>query len=135
MHVDGGTTSQVFLFPSQIDWRLILEKLEIKSMPKVYVIRNSHLESEWEPVKPRLIPIAGRSISSLIRTQGIGDMFRIYSRAQRDGVDYNLAFIPEEFDVESKEPFDQEYMSKLFDLGYGMAKTGYPWSKAPPGFE
>ena len=66
MHVDGGTTSQVFLFPSEIKWRLILEKLEIKSMPKVYVIRNSHFESEWEPVKPRLIPIAGRSISSLI---------------------------------------------------------------------
>ena len=135
MHVDGGTTSQVFLFPAQIDWRTILKKLEIKSMPKVYVIRNSHLESEWVYVKPNLIPIAGRSITSLIRTQGIGDMHRIYSKAQRHGLEYNLAFIPDEFDVDPKEPFDLEYMGKLFDLGYRMAKSGYPWHKGPPGFE
>lgn len=135
MHVDGGTTSQVFLFPTQIDWRTILERLEVKTMPRIYVIRNSHLESEREPVKPSLIHIAGRSISSLIRTQGIGDMYRIYVRAERDGIDYNLAFIPNEFDVKSKEPFDLEYMRKLFDLAYRMAKTGYPWLKAPPGFE
>jgi hypothetical protein len=46
-----------------------------------------------------------------------------------------LAFIPDEFDVDPKEPFDLEYMGELFDLGYRMAKGGYPWSKAPPGFE
>jgi hypothetical protein len=31
--------------------------------------------------------------------------------------------------------FDPEYMGKLFDLGYRLAKSGYPWHKAPPGFE
>jgi len=31
--------------------------------------------------------------------------------------------------------FDPEYMRKLFALGYRMAKSGYPWAKAPPGFE
>jgi hypothetical protein len=31
--------------------------------------------------------------------------------------------------------FDPVYMRKLFDLGYKMAKNGYPWAKAPPGFE
>ena len=30
--------------------------------------------------------------------------------------------------------FDPEYMRKLFDLGYQMAKAGYPWNKAPPSF-
>ena len=30
--------------------------------------------------------------------------------------------------------FDPEYMGKLFDLGYRMAVTGYPWEKTPPGF-
>lgn len=135
MHVDGGTTSQVFLFPTQIDWPQVLKRLKISTMPSVYIIRNSHLEPQWEYVEPKLPAIADRSISSLIRTQGIGDMYRIYLRAQRDGIDYNLAFIPDEFDVESKEPFDPEYMRKLFNLGYRMAKDGYPWSKAPPGFK
>lgn len=26
-------------------------------------------------------------------------------------------------------------MRKLFDLGYEMAKDGYPWAKAPPRYE
>jgi hypothetical protein len=54
--------------------------------------------------------------------------------AQRDGVDFNLAYIPDSFDVEPQEPFDPDYMQTLFLLGYDLAKDGYPWEKAPPGF-
>jgi hypothetical protein len=135
MHVDGGTTSQVVLYPLGIEWDRVTEKLEVKGTPRVYMIRNARLSSEWEAVERRVMPIAGRSISSLIRTQGIGDMYRIYLGARRDGLDYNLAYIPEEFEEKSKEPFDPEYMRKLFDLGYRLAKDGYAWEKVPPGFE
>jgi hypothetical protein len=62
-------------------------------------------------------------------------MYRIYLDCQRDGIDFNLAYIPEDFDVRPEEEFDPVYMSKLFDLGYNLAKDGYPWEKAPPGFE
>jgi len=86
-------------------------------------------------VKPSLTAIAGRSLGTLIRNQGIGDLYRIYLAAQRDGIDYNLAFIPEDFKMEPKEEFDPEYMRGLFDLGFRMAKGGYPWKKAPMGFE
>lgn len=135
IHVDGGAASQVFLYPLGIDWRRVLEKLEVEGTPNVYVIRNASLEPEWKGVKPKLAPIAGRSISSLIRTQGIGDMYRIYLGAKRDGLDYNLTYIPDDFDEKSKEAFDPEYMGKLFDLGYRLAMHGYPWVKAPPGLE
>ncbi|MCK5487158.1 MAG: hypothetical protein KAI86_13160 [Desulfobacterales bacterium] len=47
---------------------------------------------------------------------------------------FNLAYIPDEFNLKAKEPFDPEYMVKLFDLGYRMALSGYPWDKTPPGF-
>jgi hypothetical protein len=77
--------------------------------------------------------ITRRAVSSLIRTQGIGDMYRIYLNATRDGLDYHLAVIPEEFGVPSTEMFDLDYMQALFDLGYGLAVKGYPWMKAPPG--
>ncbi|MCK5722679.1 MAG: patatin family protein, partial [Gammaproteobacteria bacterium] len=62
------------------------------------------------------------------------DMYRLYLEAQQAGIDFNLAYIPSEFNVKSKEPFDPEYMGKLFDLGYRMALSGYPWDKTPPGF-
>jgi hypothetical protein len=77
--------------------------------------------------------IAGRAIQALIQTQGRGDLFRIYAVSQRDHVDFNLAYIPETFNVPHKEEFDNEYMKQLFQLGYDLARNGYPWEKAPPG--
>jgi len=134
IHVDGGTASQVFLYPAELDWRRVEQVMGVKGRPRAYVIRNSFLRPDWETVKPSILPIAGISIDSLIRTQGIGDMYRIYLNCQRDDIDYNLAYIPEDFDVASTEDFDPVYMGKLFQLGYDMAKDRYPWVKTPPGF-
>jgi hypothetical protein len=100
----------------------------------VYVIRNSRLDPEWAQVERSTMTIAGRAISSLIHTQGIGDLYRIYLTTQRDGVDFNLAYIPDSFNAPHKEDFDTEFMRKLFAVGYDMAAKGYPWQKKPPGF-
>jgi predicted patatin/cPLA2 family phospholipase len=135
IHVDGGTSSQVFLYPASLDMRWAIRQVGLKGKSRIYVIRNSRIEPDWETVRPKIVPILGSTVSTLIRTQGIGDLYRIFLGAQRDGMDYNLAFIPFDFDEKSKELFDPEYMSKLFDLGYRMAQNGYPWEKVPPGFE
>jgi len=135
IHVDGGTSSQVFLYPASLDMRWLMRQVGLKGESRIFVIRNSRIEPNWETTKPKIFPILNRSISSLIRTQGIGDLYRIYLSAQRDGMDYNVAFIPSDFNEKPKEEFDPEYMGKLFDLSYQMAKNGYPWEKAPPGFE
>ena len=135
MHVDGGTASQIFLYPAGIDWGRVTQKLEVKGAPRAFLIRNSLLAPDWETVKPKIVPIAGESINSLIRTQGIGDMYRIYLNCRRDGLEYNLAYIPDDFDLKTNEIFDPVYMKELFELGYQLAQEGYPWAKAPPGFE
>jgi predicted acylesterase/phospholipase RssA len=135
MHVDGGTATQVFLYPVGLDWKKITQKLKVPGPPHAYIIRNSKLQADWESVEPWLPKIAGRSVSSLIRTQGIGDMYRMYIGAKRDGLDYNLVYIPDSFHVPLEEPFDPVYMNDLYALGYRMAKDGYPWLKAPPGME
>jgi predicted patatin/cPLA2 family phospholipase len=135
IHVDGGTSSQVFLYPASLDIRWATRQIGLKGKSCIYVIRNSRIDPDWETVKPKIIPILGNTVDTLIRTQGIGDLYRIYYGAHRDGMDYNLSFIPSDFDEKPKEVFDPEYMSKLFDLGYQMAKNGYPWEKIPPGLE
>jgi predicted patatin/cPLA2 family phospholipase len=134
LHIDGGTGSQVFVYPASVDWKLIKEKLRVQGSPRVYVIRNSFLEPDHQGIKRSILPIAYRSIESLIRTQGIGDLYQIYALCERDGNDFNLAYIPVEFTEEPSEMFDPEYMGKLYKLGYRMARKGYPWAKAPPGF-
>ena len=135
MHVDGGATSQVFLYPAELDWKYLLRQLEVKGIPKAYVVRNSRLKPDWETVHPSLLQLAGVTVTSLIRTQGIGDLDRIYLDCERDSIDFHLAYIPGDFDLKPSEFFDPVYMGKLFDLGYQLAKKGYPWEKAPPGFE
>jgi len=134
LHVDGGAGSQVFVYPAAVDWKRITKKLKVQGDPKVYVIRNSFLIPDYRGIKRNVVPIAVRSIDSLIRTQGIGDLYQIYALCERDGNDFNLAYIPAEFIEEPSEEFDPVYMGKLYELGYQMARKGYPWSKAPPGF-
>ncbi|MDH3201676.1 MAG: patatin-like phospholipase family protein [Myxococcales bacterium] len=132
MHVDGGTASQVFLYPLGLDFDQVLDMLEVPAAPKVYIIRNARLDPLYEQVRPKTVQIADRSISSVIRTQGIGDLYRIYLATLRDGLDFNLAYIPKEFTERSKEGVDPEYMRKLFELAFDIAKNGYPWRKMPP---
>jgi len=52
------------------------------------------------------------SIAALIKNQGIGDLYRIYSIAEQDQIDFNLASIPSDFRDVSAEPFDQRYMKR-----------------------
>ncbi len=133
MHVDGGTVSQVFVYPTSLDLGAILEKVEVTAPPKIYVIRNAQLVPEWKPVDANIFEIAATSIDSLIRTQGLGDLYQIYFLTQRDGGEYYLAYIPDDFDLASDEPFDPEYMNALYDRAYELAKDGYPWDRLPPG--
>jgi predicted acylesterase/phospholipase RssA len=135
MHVDGGTTTQVFLYPAALDVRKIESQLGFHRSRSVYVLRNARLTPEWAPTEARLTGIAARSISTLIKTQGIGDLYRIYLGTQRDKIAYHLAFIGDDFSVERKEEFDSAYMQALYEYGFNLAKSGYPWRQGPPGFE
>lgn len=133
MHADGGVTSQVFLYPASFSFRDLPDAAGTRQR-SVYIIRNGKLAPQPEMVTRRTLSVAQRAVSTLIKMQGIGDIYRLYLGAQRDGLDYNLAFIPSTFAVPSRSEFDTDYMKALFTLGRDMAKRGYPWEKAPPGF-
>jgi predicted acylesterase/phospholipase RssA len=134
MHVDGGVMAQVFAYPAAIRAEDVSAATGTTRERKLYVIRNARQDAEWAQVERKTMSIAGRAVASLIHTQGIGDLYRIYATAQRDGVDFNLTFIPPTFNAPHKEEFDNEYMRKLYDVGYDFAVKGLPWAKVPPGF-
>ena len=135
LHVDGGVTRQVFIAPSIFSAALRDQKARPTAKPRLFVIRNGKIDPEWQPVNENVLSITQRSISTLIKNQGIGDLYRIYSVTRRDGIDFNLASIPADFKEKSDEPFDQKYMVALFDRGYDLASHDYSWVKAPPGME
>lgn len=128
MHVDGGTSSQMFLYPSRTDWGALMEILDVRGTPTAYLIRNSRFVPNYDPVRARLGDIAGRSVNSLIRTQGIGDTYRIAAIAQRDGVAVKLTWIPADAIPDpGEEVFDPEYMTALFEFGYQRSIKNGVW--------
>lgn len=135
MHVDGGAITQVFVYPASVHVQDESKAKGFSRERKLYVIRNARLDPDWAQVERKTMSIAQRAISSLIHTQGVGDIYRIYATAERDGVDFNLGFVPASFDAPHKEEFDTTYMRQLYNVGYDMALKGYPWSKTPPGFD
>lgn len=135
LHVDGGVTKQVFLYPPGFSPKAVDKVIGWKVKRRLFIIRNTKVDPEFADTKNQLIPIATRSIATLIKTQGIGDLYQIYTTAKRDGVDYHLAYIPSDFAVASKSAFDRDYMSALFQRGYELGRAGYKWHKEPPGLD
>jgi hypothetical protein len=138
MHVDGGVRAEVIIYENALKLFRARKKFGslIPDRPlKLYLIRNAQVAPEYESIKPHIAGIGTRAISSLTKFQGVGDLYRIYVLAQRDGIDYNLAYIPTDFHPKRASEFDTKYMNEEFELAYNLARSGYKWHKYPPGYE
>ena len=99
---------------------------------RLFVVRNGRFHPEYHKLKNRFINIVSRAVSTLIKTQGIGDMYRLYSAAKLNGMEFNMASIPPSFKEQSHAIFDKEYMDALFNFGFDQARQGYDWQHKPP---
>ncbi len=144
MHVDGGTVAQVVLYPPSFSGDDLVQALGpdgARLLPmlahrerSLYVIRNSRPGPDFETVDRSTLKIAGRAVSTLISTQGIGDLYQLYLVCHRDGIDYNVTSIPPSFKDKIKEPFNRQYMNRLYQVGRDEMLSGKAWSKYPPGY-
>jgi hypothetical protein len=71
---------------------------------------------------------------TLTSKQPLDRDYRMYTHAVRDGVDFNVASIPDDFTEVSQSTFDQDYMTKLYKRGYEAATSGTAWQKTPPDY-
>ncbi|MHC4912889.1 MAG: patatin-like phospholipase family protein [Planctomycetota bacterium] len=134
MHADGGTITEVFGYGPE----LFAEeggRGTDKSVCSIYVIRNGKLASEPKQIQRKFLKIAERSFATLMKAHSWNDLIRMYSEAERDGVDFNYVSIPDDYEGHGDEPFDPEEMTRLFNMGFEMAKPGYEWQKEIPYFK
>ena len=127
MHVDGGAIAQLFLYPPGIEAGRVLKRKRY-----AYIIRNARLDPDWTMSERQTLSIAGRAINTMLAASGHNDVMRTYFISQRDGVDYNLAYIGTDFTLEKKTEFEQPYMRALYEYGYQQARVGREWHKLPP---
>ena len=134
MHVDGGVTRQVFLFPGELRYQKLLDELGITGRQSLYIIFNGTLEQKREVVGTGIFAISARSIRTLTKNQGVGDLYRMYLFANKNDISYRLTSIPLDFSEEPAEMFDPEYMKTLFSLGFHRGQRPDHWQQKPPEF-
>lgn len=135
MHCDGGLQAQMILFENALAPESICEtgpNAKKHHLDELYIIRNLKVDPEWKCIEPTIGNISIRAVNALTKSQGIGDLFRLYTYALRDKIKYNLVFIPKEFTMKPKSEIDQKYMNALFELGCEMGQSPEPWLHCPP---
>ena len=137
LHVDGGTTGQVFFLPPQLLVRNIIRhsKRRRPKTAKLYIVMNGSLSPKFQTVEARATDIASRSLWTIMKQQAIGDLYKLYVEARNNRIKYHQASIPDSFTLTSKEPFDLKYMQALFKHGFELGKRGYRWARLPPGLK
>jgi hypothetical protein len=136
MHVDGGVIAEFFLWGATIDVSETVDALQSKARrhTAIYIVRNSQIDPEPTQVPRDLVPIATRSMNTLLKAVSMGDLFRLWSLCERDGVDFNYIGIPADHPEADASSFDPAEMRRLFELGREIATSDRPWRKRPPAF-
>ena len=135
MHVDGGLSAQVYLYPPPAGKVAFRSGLIKSTRRDAYIIRNVPVTLDWEETERNGIGILGRSAKKMVQAQGMGNLYQLYLITRRDNVGFNLAYIGNDFVQDHPKEFDRTYMNALFQYAYQKAVKGYPWQHTPPGLE
>ncbi|WP_108661603.1 patatin-like phospholipase family protein [Acuticoccus kandeliae] len=130
LHVDGGATVQVFTLPTAV-----LVSRNEHMLPRgsaIYMIINNKLAPDFEVVRASALPVASRSFSTIIKSSARQTVVETFNFAKERDTKFRLTYIGNNFDAESKYPFDREYMNKLYDYGVERGRSGTAWLDRPP---
>lgn len=120
LHVDGATTTNIFLAP----FDLTVSDISPKRKARFYILTNGKYLPEYKPIKVKTLSIASRAISTMVKYITKADVQRLRLLASRTGSELRFISIPNDFAFESSETFDESYMNALFDFGYAAGLSG-----------
>jgi hypothetical protein len=132
LHVDGGTTREVFVLPTEAPLKAFDPLYPKPPIRRFFIIKNGKASPEQEVVKTTALQIASRSISTLIKSQNEGELYHIWRVARDAGADFNFMSVPSSFRYTTKEIYDPKYQAALYAEGVAEGRRGI-WLKAPPG--
>jgi hypothetical protein len=127
MHIDGGASAQVFVHRSMLD----VDEAEGPRRAKVcrpttiWVVAQGKLYADPACSGGRALEIGLGATTSLIYAQTRNDIRRIATLASCTGAEFRMIALPQDFPVgKTEQLFDATTMSKLFDIGYTLGKSG-----------
>jgi hypothetical protein len=139
LHVDGGARAQLF-FRGYL--QPAIEDVKRKARagpgappappePTVHVIVNGSLRMAADCPANSLLPIAKRTISSLLNANAIGDIYLTRFFADQLAYQMKVAGIPEDVAEVDSFTFEPAKMRKLFDAGVEHGRQNY-WDNGLP---
>jgi hypothetical protein len=132
MHVDGGTTRDVFISPVQVPLTEFDKLYTVPPLRRIYIIKNGKVTPEQDAVPAQAIPIAARAISTLIKSQNKGEVYRIFRMAQDAKAEFRFIAVPASFQEKPKEFFDPDYQNALWEQGFELGLSQRGWMTVPP---
>ena len=131
MHVDGGTALEVLAIPLKL---AAAGRLGSPNRPpgQLYIVINNNLEPTFSVTKPKTLSITARAFNTLIKSDFYDTILGSYLYAKKQGLQFNLAYIPNNFKVKNLELIDPNYMVALFDFGRARGRLGGDWEHLPP---
>ncbi|MFO0895887.1 MAG: patatin-like phospholipase family protein [Pirellulales bacterium] len=135
LHVDGGTTAQVFFRASML--RLEPQQFAGGRRPlagsNLYVIVAGKSYPDPKCVEPKALTIAASSLGALTSAQTRNELVRIYTLTLLTGMQFHMSAIPQHWPLnDDSMSFDRAEMQCLFDQGYRLSLAGQAWDEVPP---
>lgn len=131
LHVGAGITNNAYFLPLNSVIGDYLKELGLTINTNMYVIRNSSSNPSWGPVENDKASVAARSIETLVKSLTTGDLHRLYSFTEVNGIGFQVITVPDVFNEKTDQQFDPTYMRKLYDLGYNNGLIGVAWKNNP----
>jgi predicted patatin/cPLA2 family phospholipase len=138
LHVDGGVFAQSFFVGNQVDMKAVVKTAHpdwtIRSVHRLYVIRNGRLDAQTRVVNRKLASISAFAVSSMLKVSGINDLYRLYLGDVTGELELRYVAIPHTYLPATAEEFNKQEMNREYDLGRKMAIDGIQWQRLPPGY-
>ncbi len=129
MHVDGSAMAEVFVAPSLLQ-SLPNRRSAARGAIHLWVVINNTLTPEYSATPVTPLAIAGRSLSTLAKSQTIWIVKAAQQEAQALGMDFNVAQIDNHVPFDSEHPFALGYMRTVYRLGEEEVLNHTLWHKS-----
>ncbi len=131
LHVDGGTTAQILTLPLQS----VLDDSggQPRQPIRLYLLVNNRLGGVFQFTKGKLGPVMKHASGLALQSSLFALVGGTYIYARDHDLDFNLAYIGNDFPASDADMFDTSYMRELYAYGLRRGASGALWLKRPPG--
>ena len=130
MHVDGGTTQQIFVAPDDVLFGTAQDQAA-HGLRDLYVLLNNKIDPVFKTVDNETIAVGTRSLQTVLKREVRANTLASYAFARRHGIGFHTAFIDASVGEEGSESFDPAYMRSLYAYGEERGRSAHPWADAP----